>query len=115
MMYKIPLVWQMYGHVWVEAENSEKAIEHALGPDCPLPDDGEYVDGSIAVDDCVSIVTLFRNHTKKRVMCTKHGWATIDARTDAEALEIAKNMKDSEYDWGDAYYHEVVEDVLDDE
>ena len=47
--YKIPLVWQMYGHCHVEANSLEEAIEIALGPDAPLPD-GTYVDDSVAVD-----------------------------------------------------------------
>ena len=41
--FRIPLVWQMYGHVNVEADTLDDAIEYALGPDCPLPE-GEYVD-----------------------------------------------------------------------
>lgn len=44
--FRIPLVWQMYGHVDVEADTLDDAIEYALGPDCPLPE-GEYVDDSI--------------------------------------------------------------------
>ena len=47
--YRIPLVWEMYGHSLIEAESLEKAIEIALGPDTPLPD-GSYVDDSVAVD-----------------------------------------------------------------
>lgn len=50
--FRIPLVWQMYGHVDVEAETLEEAIEYALGPECPLPE-GSYVDESIQVDDLV--------------------------------------------------------------
>lgn len=50
--YRIPLVWQMYGHVDVEAETLDEAIEYALGPECPLPE-GNYVDDSIQVDDLV--------------------------------------------------------------
>lgn len=50
--FRIPLVWQMYGHVDVEADTLDDAIESALGPDCPLPE-GEYVDDSIQVDDLV--------------------------------------------------------------
>lgn len=50
--FRIPLVWQMYGHVDVEADTLDDAIECALGPDCPLPE-GEYVDDSIQVDDLV--------------------------------------------------------------
>ena len=44
--FRIPLVWQMYGHVDVEADTLDDAIE------CPLPE-GEYVDDSIQVDDLV--------------------------------------------------------------
>ena len=47
--YRIPLVWQEYGHVDVEAESQEAAIEYALGPECPLPV-GSYIDDSIEVD-----------------------------------------------------------------
>jgi hypothetical protein len=47
--YRIPLVWQVYGHINVDAESLKEAIEYALGPECPLPD-GEYVDESIKVD-----------------------------------------------------------------
>lgn len=50
--FRIPLVWQMYGHVNVEADTLDDAIEYALGLDCPLPE-GEYVDDSIQVDDLV--------------------------------------------------------------
>lgn len=50
--FRIPLVWQMYGHVDVEADTLDDAIEYALGPDRPLPE-GEYVDDSIQVDDLV--------------------------------------------------------------
>lgn len=47
--YKIPLVWQMYGHCNIEANSLKEAIEIALGPDTPLPA-GVYVDDSVAVD-----------------------------------------------------------------
>ena len=50
--FRIPLVWQMYGHVDVEADTLDDPSESALGPDCPLPE-GEYVDDSIQVDDLV--------------------------------------------------------------
>ena len=47
--FRIPVVWQMYGHIDTEADTLEEAIEYALGPECPLPE-GNYVDDSIAVD-----------------------------------------------------------------
>ena len=52
--YRIHLIWSMYGHVDVEADSQEQAIEIALGPNCPLPD-GEYVDDSVQVDDLIGI------------------------------------------------------------
>ena len=54
--YRIPLVWQMYGFVWVEAESKEEAIEIALGPDTPLPE-GTYIDESCQVDEQCEIET----------------------------------------------------------
>lgn len=47
--YRIPLVWQEYGHVDVEAASVKEAVAYALGPECPLPE-GAYVDESIDVD-----------------------------------------------------------------
>ena len=55
--YRIPLTWEVYGHVTVTAPTQEEAIEYALGPDCPLPE-GNYVDDSARVDDLVNIEVL---------------------------------------------------------
>lgn len=48
--YKIPVTWEAYGTVRIEAESLEEAIELAKGDDIPLPD-GCYVDGSWEVDE----------------------------------------------------------------
>ena len=47
--YRIPLIWQMYGHCYVEANSLEDAIKIALGPETPLPD-GLYVEDSVVAD-----------------------------------------------------------------
>ena len=47
--YKIPVSWQVYGTVNIEAENIEEAIELAGGDEIPLPE-GDYIDGSWEVD-----------------------------------------------------------------
>lgn len=47
--YRIPLIWMEYGHLNIQAESLEEAIEIALGPETPLPE-GNYVDDSIQVD-----------------------------------------------------------------
>lgn len=53
--YRIPLLWQMYGQVWVEAHSEKEAIEKALhDPDVALPD-GVYVDGSLELDEDIDI------------------------------------------------------------
>lgn len=49
-IYLIPLVWQMYGKVEVEAASLREAIDYALGPECPLPE-GDYLDESVVVDE----------------------------------------------------------------
>ena len=47
--YRIPVSWQMYGHITVEAENLEEAIEQAEDTNTPLPE-GSYVQDSFEVD-----------------------------------------------------------------
>lgn len=46
--FKIPVTWEVYGEVEIEAENIEKALEkfNKNIDDIPLPCDSEYVDGS---------------------------------------------------------------------
>lgn len=46
--YKVPVVWQMYGYVEVEADSLAEAIHEADA--APLPEDGSYVEGSFEVD-----------------------------------------------------------------
>lgn len=52
--YCVPVVWQMHGHVNVEASSAEEAISIALGPNTPLPE-GDYVYDSQMVDDCAEV------------------------------------------------------------
>lgn len=51
---------------------------------------------------------------KKRVMVVKYGYAVVEAETDAEAVEKAENMSDSEFDWSDFDDAQVVDDDVDD-
>ena len=51
---------------------------------------------------------------KKRVMVVKYGYPVVEAETDAEAVEKAKNMSDSEFDWSDFDDAQVVDDDVDD-
>ena len=49
--YKIPVSWQMYGYVTVEAETAQYAAEIAESDmGIGLPDNGEYVEASWEVD-----------------------------------------------------------------
>lgn len=63
--FRIPLVWQMYGHMWVDAETEEEAIKIALDSETPLPD-GYYIDDSIMVDDVcpIDVIELEENNEK---------------------------------------------------
>lgn len=49
--YKIPVSWQMYGYVTVEADTAQHAAEIAESDmGIGLPDNGEYVEASWEVD-----------------------------------------------------------------
>ncbi len=47
--YTIPVTWREYGHVSVEANTLQEAVDYVLGPECPLPS-GTYEDDSLEVD-----------------------------------------------------------------
>lgn len=51
--WRIPVSWEMSGYINVEAETLEEAIEIACNDEgtIPLPDNGDYVDGSWRVVD----------------------------------------------------------------
>lgn len=51
---------------------------------------------------------------KKRLMVVKYGYVVVEAETDAEAVEKAENMSDSEFDWSDFDDAQVVDDDVDD-
>ena len=48
--YNIPVVWQSWGLLTIEAESLEDAIAEATAPGTSLPLTSEYVDGSFEVD-----------------------------------------------------------------
>ena len=48
--YKIPVSWQMYGYMDIEAEDWDEAIEIANDDATSLPSNADYVDGSFEVD-----------------------------------------------------------------
>ena len=50
--FRIPMVWQMYGRLDVEADSLQEAMEYALGPEAPLPE-GSYLDDSVEIDETV--------------------------------------------------------------
>lgn len=41
--YRVPLVWSVYGHLWIEAESEDEAKEIALDAETPLPE-GDYTE-----------------------------------------------------------------------
>ena len=47
-LYKIPCSWEMYGIMYIEAENIEEAIKKAEDEE-PLPK-GNYIDASFRID-----------------------------------------------------------------
>ena len=54
MEFKIPLIWKMYGTIYVTAKTVDEAIKYALSPECLLPE-GTYLDDSAEVDPAIEI------------------------------------------------------------
>ena len=54
--YRVPVVWQMYGYVEVQAESMSEAQREAMN--APLPIDGDYIEGSFEVDELGIGVTI---------------------------------------------------------
>jgi hypothetical protein len=48
--YLVPVVYQMYGYVTIDANSIEDAIKKVEDGDVPLPQDANYVEGSFEVD-----------------------------------------------------------------
>jgi hypothetical protein len=51
MLFTIPVVYEMYGTISVEADTLDQAIEIALAPETALPDNSTYVDETMRVDE----------------------------------------------------------------
>lgn len=48
--YNIPVVWQSWGLLAIEAESLDEAIAEATAPGTSLPLTSEYIEGSFTVD-----------------------------------------------------------------
>jgi hypothetical protein len=48
--YKIPIDWQVYGELEIQAESLDEAIQIAEHHDTPLPDVDGTIDDSWAID-----------------------------------------------------------------
>ena len=51
MIYKIPVIWQSYGIMHIEADSLEEAKEKVFSFETPLPDNPGYIDDSIEIDE----------------------------------------------------------------
>lgn len=49
--WKIPVSWEMFGIVEIEANTLEEALEMAWDDFVDIPDNGNYIDASWRVDD----------------------------------------------------------------
>ena len=50
-VFRVPVMWQMYGHINVEADSLQDAAKTAESDmSIGLPDNGEYIEGSWEVD-----------------------------------------------------------------
>ena len=58
-IFKIPVIWEVYGTYSIEADTLEAAKEKALnGAGLGLPPDGNYIDDSMRLDDAEVIESL---------------------------------------------------------
>ena len=48
--YKVKVSWLMFSTIEVEADSLLDAMEEIETSNCPLPLDGDYIDGSFRVD-----------------------------------------------------------------
>jgi hypothetical protein len=48
--YKIPVTWEVYGHMEIKAESLEDAISIAEDDETSLPTESSYIEGSFWVD-----------------------------------------------------------------
>ena len=64
--WRIPVTWEVCSTIWIEADTLEEAMEIAKdeAEEIPLPDDGNYVDGSwpLSDEDIESVRELYNNN-----------------------------------------------------
>ena len=62
-VFKIPVTWEVYSHISIEADTLEEAIEifdkkENSDEDYPLPTDSYYVDGSFKRELDIEMIQL---------------------------------------------------------
>ena len=66
--WSIPVTWEVYGRIVIEANTLEEAMEKARDDEgvIPLPDENDYVDGSwrVTEEDVEIVRTLYNNNQK---------------------------------------------------
>ena len=114
--WKIPVTWEVYGTVEVEANTLEEAIDIARDEEgaLPLPDESDYVDGSwrVTEEDAEAIRSLYNDNQQDYVsftalICELDGVTVAGSSTfgdKEEAISFAKTRK----------WDEVVNDVTGD-
>ena len=50
---------------------------------------------------------------KMRVMVIKYGYTIVDAESEKDAIELAENMSDGEFDWSEFDDAQVVDNNID--
>jgi len=49
--YTIPMTWEVFGTIEVEADSLEEALIKAELPQTEMPYNGDYIEGSLRLDD----------------------------------------------------------------
>ena len=54
-----------------------------------------------------------KNTVRMRVMAVRYGYAVVEAESEEDAIELANNLPDSQFDWSDPDDIQVVDDNID--
>jgi hypothetical protein len=88
--YKVPVTWEMHGVMEVKARSYEEAKEMVYG-DAPLPTDGEYVDGSISINEEMFLYFNTPKQVAVKSYTFNHDWYSLLIGDVFHVLEVSED------------------------
>lgn len=85
--YTIPVVWEAWGKLTIEADSLAEAIEKAQSDEVGLPKVSEYIDDSFKIDyEGINCHNIFEDHSKGT--CGKMGRYDLIGLIKANVMDI---------------------------